>query len=160
MALITNIIDAIRRIGSATQRSALKRQDKYLSNKIVTDRRRETARSSSGRTECFVATMEPVPEAIRPFDEEELQAIEENGALLPELFRVFSGHSPEVWGPGDLDAAFGSWAGAADHSGYDAEAIVQILGAAFGQSVLCTYPEHAVGCHYRRGRERRGSAGC
>jgi hypothetical protein len=133
MGLITNIIDAIRRIGSATQRSALERQDAYLHDKIVTDRRREMARSSSGATEVFGATIKPVPEAIRPFDEHEKRAIEENSALLPELFRVFLGHSREIWGPDDLDAAFASWAVSADHGGYDKEAIVQILGAAFGQ---------------------------
>ena len=133
MGLITNILDAIRRIGSPTQRSALRRQDAYLDGKIVTDRRREMARSSFGTTESFVATVKPVPETIRPFNQEETRAIEENSALLPEFFRVFLGHSPEVWGPDDFDAAFASWAGAADRRGYDEEAVVQILGAAFGQ---------------------------
>lgn len=71
MGLITDILDAIRRIGSPTQRSALKRQDAQLDGKIVTDRRREMARSSLGTTEQFVATTEPVPETIRPFNEEE-----------------------------------------------------------------------------------------
>jgi hypothetical protein len=133
MGLITNILDAIRRIGSPTQRSALRRQDAQLEGKIVTDRRREMARSSLGTTEQFVATTGPEPETIRPFNEEETRAIEENSALLPELFRMFVGHSPEVWGPDDLDAAFASWAEAADRRGYDEEAVVQILGAAFGQ---------------------------
>jgi hypothetical protein len=46
---------------------------------------------------------------------------------------VFPGRSPQSWGLDDLDAAFASWAAAADRRGYDDEAIVQILGAAFGQ---------------------------
>lgn len=133
MGLITNILDAIRRIGSPTQRSALRRQDAQLDGKIVTDRRRDMARSSLGTTEQFVATTEPVPETIRPFNEEETRAIEENSALLPELFRVFLGHSPDAWGPDDFDAAFASWAEAADRKGYEEEAVVQIIGAAFGQ---------------------------
>ena len=91
------------------------------------------ARSSLGTTEQFVATTEREPETIRPFNEEETRAIDENSALLPEFFRVFLGGSPEVWGPDDFDAAFASWAGAADRKGYDEEAAVQILGAAFGQ---------------------------
>ena len=133
MGLITNILDAIRRTGSPTQRSALKRLDAQLDGKIVTDLRREMARSSLGTTEQFVATTEREPETIRPFNEEETRAIDENSALLPEFFRVFLGGSPEVWGPDDFDAAFASWAGAADRKGYDEEAAVQILGAAFGQ---------------------------
>jgi hypothetical protein len=133
MGVITNILDAIRRIGSPTQRSALRRQDAHLDDKIVTDRRREMARSSLGTTESFVATIEPVPETIRPFNEEETRAIEENSALLPEFFRVFLGRSPEIWGPDDFDTVFASWVRAADRTGYDEEAVVQILGAAFGQ---------------------------
>ena len=133
MGLITNILDAIRRIGSPMQRSALKRQDAHLDGKSVTDRRREMARSSLGTTEQFVATTEPAPETIRPFNEEETRAIDENSALLPEFFRVFLGRAPEVWVPDDFDAAFASWAGAGDRKGYDEEAAVQILGAAFGQ---------------------------
>ena len=91
------------------------------------------ARSSLGTTEQFVATIEPAPETIRPFNEEETRAIDENSALRPEFFRVFLGRAPEVWGPDDFDAAFASWAGAGDRKGYDEEAAVQILGAAFGQ---------------------------
>jgi hypothetical protein len=133
MGLITNIFDAIRRIGSPTQRSALRRQDAHLDGKIVTDRRREMARSSLGTTEQFVATTEPVPETIRPFNEKETLAIDENSALFPEFFRVFLGRAPDVWGPDDFDAAFASWARASDRKGYNDEAAVQILGAAFGQ---------------------------
>lgn len=133
MGFITSILDAIRRIGSPTQQSALKRQDAYLTGKTVTDRRREVARSSLGTTESFVATIERVPETIRPFNEEEIRAIEDNSALLPEFFRVFLGHSLEAAGPGDFDAAFASWAASANRGGYDDEAVVQILGAAFGQ---------------------------
>lgn len=133
IGLITNILDSIRRIGSPTQRSALRRQDAYLDSKIVTDRRRDMARSSFGTTESFVATIKPVPETIRPFSEEEIRAIDDNSAQLPEFCRVFLGRSFEVWVPDDFDAAFASWAGAAERRGYDEEAVVQILGAAFGQ---------------------------
>jgi uncharacterized protein DUF3806 len=132
MGVITNIIDAIRRIGSPTQRSALRRQDAYLAGKIFRNHRREMSRSRSGATESFVATIEPEPETVRPFSEEENQAIEENSALFPEFLRLFVGQSLETWGLDDLDAAFASWAGAADRRGYDEEAVVQILGAAFG----------------------------
>jgi hypothetical protein len=91
------------------------------------------SRSASGTTESFIATIEPLPESIRPFNEAETQAIEENSVLLPEFFRVFLGRSPEVWGPDDLDAVFVSWTTATDRRGYEDETVVQLLGAAFGQ---------------------------
>lgn len=133
MGVIANILDAIRRVGRPTQQSALARQDTYLDGKIVVDRRRDVWRSPSGETEVFVATIEPLEESIRSFNEAETQAIEENSALLPEFFWVFLERSSEAYGPDDLDAAFASWAEAADRKGYDEEAVVQILGAAFGQ---------------------------
>jgi hypothetical protein len=46
---------------------------------------------------------------------------------------VFLGHSPEIWGPEDFDAAFASWAADTERRGYDEEAVVQILGAALGR---------------------------
>jgi len=133
VGLITNILNAIRRIGSPTQRAALARQDTYLDSKGVIGRRRDMSRSASGATESFVATIEPLPESIRPFNEAETQAIEENSTLLPELFRAFLGRSLEVWGPDDLDAVFVSWMTATDRRGYEDQTVVQILGAAFGQ---------------------------
>lgn len=133
MGIVTNILNAIRRIGRPTQRSALERQDAYLGGKVVVSHRREMARSPSGTTESFVATIERLPETIRPFNEEEAQAIAENSALIPEFFRTFLGRSLEDWGPDDLDAAFASWAAATDCRDYEDETVVQILGAAFGQ---------------------------
>jgi hypothetical protein len=133
MGLVTNILDAIRRIGRPTQRSALERQDAYLDGKIVVDRRRQISRSPSGTTEGFVATIEPLSETIRPFDDEEIRAIEENSALFPEFYRTFLGRTLESGGLDDMDAAFESWAEAADRRGYEEEAVVQILGATFGR---------------------------
>ena len=133
MGLVTNITDAIRRVGSPTQRSALRRQDAHLDGRSVTDRRREIGRSSLGRSERLVATTEATPEAVRVFNEEELRAIEENSALLPEFAKLFLKSSPEMWGADDFDTAFASWAAADNRGGYDEDAVVQILGAAFGQ---------------------------
>ncbi|HEY4370018.1 MAG TPA: DUF3806 domain-containing protein [Steroidobacteraceae bacterium] len=133
MGRITNIIDAIRRIGSPAEQSALRRQDAYLDGKAVTDRRRETGRSSLGTSERLLATTEAVPEAVRLFNAEELRAIEENSALLPTFAQLFYKHSPEMWGADDFDTAFVSWAAADNRDGFDEEGVVQILGAAFGQ---------------------------
>jgi hypothetical protein len=153
MGVITNFLDAIRRIGGPTQRSALMRQDDYLDNKIITDRRLGMARSSVGTAASFVATIKPVPETIRPFNDEESQAIEDNSALLPEFFRVFLERPIDVWGPDDLDAAFALWAGDAGGKGYDEEAVVQILGAAFGE-----YCAHTLNMRWAVVTDQDGSA--
>jgi hypothetical protein len=86
--------------------------------------------------ESLRATIDPPQENIRPFDADELRAIDENSALFPEFMRVFLGRFVEAWGLDELDAAFAAWAEALDRRGYDDEAVVQILGAAFGQ--YCT----------------------
>lgn len=133
MSRITNMIDAIRRFGRPDQRSALARQDRTLTGKKVLARRHETARSASGSSERFVATVEPSPESIRPFNAEETSAITENAARLPAFLTAFLGHAVEAWGPDELDRAFSSWTTASDRQGYDDESVVQILGAAFGE---------------------------
>jgi Domain of unknown function (DUF3806) len=138
MGMITDILDAIRRIGSATQNAALRRQDAFLDGKVVVARRREISRSRSGIAESLVATVEPDRESIRPFDDAELKAIDENSALFPEFICVFLGTSAEAWRLDELDAAFAAWTEAADRRGYDDEAVVQILGAAFGQYCAST----------------------
>jgi hypothetical protein len=56
MAIISNIIDALRKFGDATQKTALQRQDEQLHGKRVIDRRRYVARSELGHSSTFVAT--------------------------------------------------------------------------------------------------------
>jgi hypothetical protein len=133
LAILTNLIDAIRRIGSPTQQAALRRQDSYAGSKEVKSRRLEMARSVSGTAEQFVATVGAEPEQIRPMNADELEAINDNGALLNRFFEVFLERVPLPWCLEDLDAAFSSWARASNQDGYDDEAVVQILGASFGQ---------------------------
>jgi hypothetical protein len=137
---VTNIIEALRRLGGATQKSALERQDQYLNDKIVESRHREVARSPSGTAETFVATVAPTPEDLRPMNAEEMQAVIDSSALVDRFFESFLGHTPPSWGVEQLDAAFACWARATERMGYDDEAVVQILGAAFGQ--LCVRTVH------------------
>jgi len=133
MGVILHIIDAIRRIGSPSQRSALRRQDEYLSNKSVVARRVEINSSDAGRAQSFVATIEPVPETVRAFDEDELAAIEENAAQVSILSRRYLEESFSQPTPKELDDIFNAWAHSTERGAVSDEEIVQILGAAFGK---------------------------
>jgi hypothetical protein len=133
LGVIRNIIDAMRRIGSSSQRSALLRQDEYLSNKSVVDRRVEINPSDTGRSQTFVATIEPVPETVRAFDEGELAAIVENAAQVPILARRYLEKSVPNPTPKELDDLFNAWAHSTERGATSDEEIVQILGAAFGE---------------------------
>lgn len=133
MGLIVNIIDAIRRIGSSSQRSALKRQDEYLSNKSVLARRIEIVHLDSAPLQTFVATTDPPPETVRPLDASELGAIDGNAAKISTLSQRYLEKSLTEPTPNELDAIFSTWAHSPDRDATTNEEIVQILGAAFGQ---------------------------
>jgi hypothetical protein len=133
MGVVTNIIEAIRRIGSPSQRSALKRQDQHLSNKSVLGRRIETNNSDGKGMQSFVATTDPVPETLRSFDSSELVAIEENAAQVSILSRRYLGKTYANPTPDELDAIFSAWAHSPERDVTSDEEIVQILGAAFGK---------------------------
>jgi hypothetical protein len=133
VGVILNIIDAIRRIGSSSQRSALRRQDEYLANKSVVARRVEINPSDTGRTKSVVATIEPVPETVRAFDEDELAAIEENAAQVSILSQRYLEKPLPQATPKELDEIFNAWAHSTERSAVSDEEIVQILGAAFGK---------------------------
>jgi hypothetical protein len=132
MGVILNLIGAIRRIGSSSQRAALRRQDEYLSTKSVVARRVEIDSSDTEGTQAFVATIEPVPETVRAFDENELAAIKENAAQVSILSRRYLEKSFPKPTPEELDDIFNAWAHSTERHATSDEEIVQILGAAFG----------------------------
>jgi hypothetical protein len=136
MGVVTSIIEAIRRIGSSSQRSALKRQDEFHSNKSVLGRRVEVNSSDGKGRQSFVATIDPVPEALRAFEPSELGAIEENAAQVPILSRRYLGKDLVNPTPDELDAIFAAWAHSPERNATSDEEIVQILGAAFGKHCI------------------------
>jgi hypothetical protein len=138
MGVITSIIEAIRRIGSPSQRSALKRQDEFLSNKSVLERRVEVNSSDGKGRQAFVATIDPVPETLRAFEQAELDAIEENVAQVAILSRRYLGKEIANPTPDELDAIFTAWAHSPERNVTTDEEIVQILGAAFGKHCVTT----------------------
>jgi hypothetical protein len=136
MGIVTNIIEAIRRIGSSAQRSALKRQDEFLANKSVHDRRVEVHGADGKGMQSFVATIDPVPETVRPFDSNELSAIEENAAQVSVLSQRYLDKTAARPTPDALDAIFAAWAHSPERGETSNEEIVQILGAAFGRHCI------------------------
>ena len=136
MGIVTNVIDALRRFGSPTQKTALERQDRQLEGKQVIERRREVARSELGHTPMFVATTEAEPETVVPLSAEELAPIVENADLVGAFLNAFLGRAPGDHFLDDLDDAFRAWTEASEKQGYTNEAVIAIVGAAFGR--FCT----------------------
>jgi hypothetical protein len=132
MGIVTTIIDALRSIGSPTQRTAIERQDEQLKGKRVIGRRRHIARSELGQTSVFVATTQPEPETVVPLSAAELKPILENAELVVPFLNTFLERNRSERFLDDLDEAFEAWSEANDKRGYTDEAVVEIVGAAFG----------------------------
>jgi hypothetical protein len=136
MGVVTNIIDALRRIGSATQKTALKRQDAQLVGKQVLERRQVNVDGDLGRAQAFISTIAPVEETVVVLSEDEVRPINENvvyGGSFLEAFGIAAGGN---WTLTDLDAAFKAWLLATDKRGFTDEAVMELLGAMFGH--YCT----------------------
>src|SRR5690242_2652629 len=123
MGVVTNIIDALRRLGSATEKSAIERQDVQLKGKRVIGRHRQVVRSELGQAATFVATTERQPEVVVPLSTEELTPIVENAGLAGSFVDVFLGRAPSEQFLDDLDDAFRAWSEAGDKKGYTNEAV-------------------------------------
>lgn len=133
MTIITTIIDAFRKFGRPTQKTAIQRQDEQLQGKGVANRRLHVARSELGQTPAFVATVEKTPETIVPLTDVELAPIHENASLVDAFIATFMG--PGLGGEflDNLDGAFRAWMEATEKHGYSKDAVVAIAGAAFGK---------------------------
>lgn len=133
MGIVITLIDALRRLGSPTQRTAIERQDEQLKGKRVVGRRQLIARSELGQTMQFVATTKAEPEAVVVLSSEELAPILENAELVGSFLEAFLERAPSEQFLDDLDEAFGNWTAAEEKKGYTNEAVIQIVGAAFGR---------------------------
>ena len=136
MGTITTIIDALRRLGTPTQGTAIQRQDEQLEGRKILDRRQHVSRSEVGKSALFVATVEPTPEKVELLSDEDLKPILENAALVECFIESFLGRPAGADIFEDLDLAFGTWMEAEDQQGYTSEAVLEIAGAAFGKA--CT----------------------
>jgi hypothetical protein len=136
MGVVTNILGALRRLGSGTQKTALERQDAQLAGQDVLERRQLNIDGPFGRAQAFVATTAPVEENVVVLSEDEVKPINENveyGRNFLEAFGVATGRD---WTLTDLDTAFAAWLLAHDKLEFTNEAVMELLGAMFGH--YCT----------------------
>lgn len=133
MSKITNIIDALRRKGKPTEKSALARQDEQLEGREILDRRRERIQDPLGTSESFVAKVAPIEESIRPLLDPDLSSVRNNAALVRTFFDAFGIDAGPDWTLEHLESAFSAWLQSGDEHGYSDAAVIEILGAAFGE---------------------------
>jgi hypothetical protein len=136
MGTITTIIDALRRLGTPTQRSAIARQDEQLKGRTTLERHQHTSRSEQGQSSLFVATIEAAPETVEILGTDDLRPILENAALVEGFIGSFIERRAGADILEELDLAFGAWMEADDQLGYTDEGVLEIAGAAFGK--VCT----------------------
>lgn len=133
MGIVTNILDALRRVGSPTQKSALRRLEAAVEGKEVIARERVQIRHSSGQAESFVATTLPVPETVVVLTEDEVRPMKENVQYGQEFLSAFGRRRGDAWDPDDLDHCFAAWQASGDKSTYTDNYVVEVLGAMFGE---------------------------
>jgi hypothetical protein len=132
MGVVTNIIDALRRMGSATQITALKRQDAQLVGKEVLQRHQVNIDGPLGRAQAFVATTAPVEESVVILSEDEVRPINENVVYGENFLAAFGVTTGPKWTLADLDTAFEAWLLAPEKLGFSNDAVMELLGAMFG----------------------------
>src|SRR5262245_27882542 len=103
MGKVSNIIDALRRIGSATAKAALKRQDAQLEGKEVLERRQQNITDSLGSAHAFIATTKPVAETVTLLTDEQIRPIRENVECGIRFFEAFGVEGGTNWGLEHLD---------------------------------------------------------
>ena len=130
MAVLSNIIEALRRIGTPSQRAALRRQDEQLEGREVLSRTRQRVRGSHGVADVFVASVAPSPEEVTVLGEDEVRGIVENVAYGLSMLRALGMSVGEDWTLDDLDLGFEVWL--ADPRGVTEDAAMELFGAMFG----------------------------
>lgn len=130
MSFVSNIIDSLRRVGGATQKSALRRQDAQLEGMHVLERRQINIRDGRNLVNAFVATVAPAAETVVELTEDELRSIGENVEYGCGYLAAFV--APGADKLEDLDEAFRQWSAAQDKRGYSNEDVIELVGAMFG----------------------------
>lgn len=144
MGIVTTTIDALRRVGTPTQKSAIQRQDEYVQDRTVINRRSATLRSELGQTSAFVATVTPSEDIVSPLSSEDLVPIQVNADRVESFLAAFSTPTASTFFVERLDEAFAQWITAADQRGYSNDDVIEITGAAFGRFCVDTLDLHWV----------------
>jgi hypothetical protein len=132
MGVVTSILDALRRIGTPTQRSALRRLDEGLRGKQALGIERVRVRDASGHTDAFVAKTLPVEEVVVILNEDEVQPLKENAQCGLKFLAAYGIDRGPDWTLEELDQAFAAWQAGSDKYTYTDEYVVEVLGAMFG----------------------------
>lgn len=135
MSALSYIIDALRRMGSPTERSALRRQDEQLKGLTVLERSQHVARLENETASGFRAVVEPYPEEVFDLAADEIVLIRRNSELAASVFEVY-GIPPDSEPLDKLDQSFRSWL--SDRRDWSDSEVVEILGAHFGEH-CCTH---------------------
>lgn len=130
MSALSYIIDALRRIGSPTERSALRRQDEQLKGQTVLERNQRVARLGDEVATGFHAVVEPYPEVVTHLQDHELAQIRRNSELAESMFEAY-GVAPHADPLDKLDKSFELWLG--DNRDWPQSEVVDLLGAHFGE---------------------------
>jgi hypothetical protein len=134
MSVIVNILDALRKFGSSTQKSAILRQDAQLEGQEVLERKVEQVRTELGTAETYVATTRTQPEeTIEPLSEAVIAGIRANAAKAASFVSTFIESNASIWSIDDLDAAFKAWTISSEKHGFNPNTVIELLGAAFGE---------------------------
>jgi len=134
---ISNIIDAIRRIGSPSQKSALRRQDEQLDGHEILERGYRIVRHGGETATGFHASIEPSPEDVTALDQGQIDLINDYDSRAAVFFSDF-GTDPSLHLLDQLDQAFETWLYAPDRLGYSEDDAVEILGTSFGNHCNAT----------------------
>jgi hypothetical protein len=133
MPMLVNLLDALRKFGRPTQRSALARQDQQLAGKVVLQQSQQQFRSELGSASGFVARTEPEPEVVIPLTDEELAPIHAAANHVTAFLSEFLERPVSTWSLEDLDATFATWSDSEDKRGFSDQEVIQLLGSAFGE---------------------------
>ena len=152
MGIVTTIVDALRRIGTPTQKSAIERQDEYLGDRTIIGQRFDTVRSELGQAQVFVATVESDEETVTLLSAEQLASILAAASRVDDFLAVFVQPDASDFFLDRLDDAFTEWINAADPLGYSSDDVIEITGSAFGRFCVDTLDLHWVELVDRYGR--------
>ncbi len=138
-SFLAALIDRFRAWRSPTARTAIERQEAYLEDKPVTERRWETHDTPEGPVHTRAATLPPAAETVEPLSDEAAAAIAQASAMtLRFVHDHVRGFDAPNWSLQDLDDAFAGWMAHGDKQNCPPDAVVQIVGAAFGEHCIRT----------------------
>lgn len=123
----------------ATKFNAVERLRGYLRGRTASEIKDEVHETRDGPIEAVSATVEPAPEKLTPLNSDDLAGFSRNVGIADRLIASLLG--PEALGRNRLkalDDTFASWLSAEDKLGFSSQAVVAVLGAAFGQYCIDT----------------------